>query len=224
VTPADVPVPVAVQVRFERTPISVRGAFVMRGADGDPHSVRVEWARVERVPGGPTKAIVMEDRLIDLTPTRDLFVPFEVPVMELPPSWYRVACALKVDGARTCEFEGRPFVVPWPRAEVWRGTVTVATSVPLGRRSAQVDRVEGTWEASVVVWRAPDVAGGGEAVLVADDVELEVLPPEAAKRLAEPSDPAERRTLSYPVPRGAGSLSVVVRRGSERSSPIPLSL
>jgi hypothetical protein len=221
-SPADVPVPAAVQVRFERTPIAVRGAFVMRGADGDPHSVLVEWARVERVPRGPTKAITMEDRLIDLTPTRDLFVPFEVPVMELPPSWYRIACALKVDGARTWEFPGRPFVVPWPRAEVWKGTATVGRSVHLGRRTAQVDRVEATWEASVVVWRGPD--DGGEAVLVADDVELEVLPPDAAKRLAEPAEPTERRTLSYPIPKGVGSLSVVVRRGSERSSPIPLSV
>ena len=176
--------PVSVQVRFERFPLALRGAFVMRGADGDPHTVRVESCAVARVPAGPAKSIPMEDRLIDLAPTRDLFVPFEVTVTDLEPSWYRVGCTLRVDGARSCEFLGRPFTVPWPRGEVRKGTIAVGRTVPLGRGEARIERIECGWESSVVIWRAPeDLARDVEAVVLADGLALETLPPARSRRL-----------------------------------------
>src|SRR5947207_3597363 len=114
--------PIRIAIRFERFPAALRGAFVMRGADGDPHACRFDWARLERVPDGQAKAIATEDRIIDVIPTRDLFVPFEVPIIELGPAWYQVRCSVRVDGARSFEFGGRPFTVPWPRAEIRKGS------------------------------------------------------------------------------------------------------
>src|SRR5206468_7130740 len=85
---APVRVPVQVVTRFERFPASIKGAFVLRGGDGNPHSVRFQWAAVARVPKGPTRSIPLEDRLIDVAPGRDLFVPFEAPATDLDPGWY----------------------------------------------------------------------------------------------------------------------------------------
>ena len=36
---------VSVRAAYERFPVSVKGAFLLRGADGLPHQVRIESAR-----------------------------------------------------------------------------------------------------------------------------------------------------------------------------------
>ena len=51
--------PIALRTRFERFPASIKGAFVLQGADGNPHTVRLESARIARIPGGTSKAIAL---------------------------------------------------------------------------------------------------------------------------------------------------------------------
>jgi hypothetical protein len=213
--------PVSVQTRFERFPVSIRGAFVMRGADGDPHAIHVEWARLARLPSGATRPVVLEDRMLAVSPVRDLFVPFEVGVIDLEPGWYEIRSALRVDAGKTWEFSGRAFSVPWPRADVRRGSIPVGVRLEVGGRTFEVDRVELGPDRAVVHWGGePD---GATALLMVDGSELEVLPPHAVTRLLEPRDPEVNRTISYPVPKSCRSLGVLIElRGGERSAQTAL--
>ena len=218
-------VPIRVQTRFERFPASIRGAFVMRGADGNPHTVRIESARMLRVPDGPDKPVAVEDRSFDVAPVLDLFVPFEVGVADVEPGWYRVECRAKVDGGKVWTFHGRLFTMPWPRSDVRRGTLPVGRTAVARGVSFDIDRVELTGDSSTVVWRprAEDQAPAW-AALLADGSELPALPDEASPRASEPAA-GERRSMGYPVPRACRSLAVVLRLASgERSEPVPVPL
>jgi hypothetical protein len=223
--------PIRVQIRFERFPTSVRGAFVMRGADGNPHDVRLASAWLARVPDGRDKPVSVEDRAFDVAPVMDLFVPFEVPVADLEPGWYRVETEARVDGGRSWTFQGRLFTMPWPRSDVRRGIVPVGRTVAVGTGSVEVDRVEMTADSAVVVWRWAGAEAGAEGasdppvdlLLRADGQALPALPPEASSKAAEPRT-GERRAMTYPVPKACGSLAVVVRVGREESDPVPVPL
>lgn len=227
--------PVQVQIRFERFPVSIKGAFVLRGGDGYPHSVQFNWARVARIPAGPTKPIALEDRILDVAPIRDLFVPFEVAVVEMDPSWYVVESSLRVDGGRSYTYSGRPFTIPWPRSDIRRGTVPVSKTVRVGDLDFHIERLELGWDSAAVLWQPP---GGGDeaerkdppergagAILKADGVELEPLPDQAGSRLTEPRTPGQRRALTYPVMRSATSLHVLMQLPSgQESEPLPIKL
>jgi hypothetical protein len=213
--------PVSVQTRFERFPVSIRGAFVMRGADGDPHAIHVEWARLARLPSGATRPVVLEDRMLTVSPVRDLFVPFEVGILDLEPGWYEIRSALRVDAGKTWEFAGRAFSVPWARADIRRGSIQVGKGLEVGGLTFEVDRIELGPDRAVVHWGGEPE--GALALLIADGSELEVLPPHAVTRLLEPRDPEGNRTVSYPVPKSCRSLEVLIHLpGGERSAPIPL--
>jgi hypothetical protein len=227
--------PVQVQIRFERFPASIKGAFVLRGGDGDPHAVQFDWARVTRIPAGPAKPVTLEDRMLDVAPIRDLFVPFEVAVVEMEPSWYVVESSLRVDGGRSYTYSGRPFTIPWPRSDIRRGTVPLSKSVRVAGVAFHVERVELGWDSAAILWQPPggvdepktkDAPGrDAEAILRADRVALEPLPDAVGSRLTEPRGPGERRTLTYPVMRSATSLDLLVRlRSGEASDPLPLKL
>ena len=212
-TPAE---PIRVQTRFERFPASIKGAFVMAGADGFPHAVHIERAQVVRVPGGPAKPVPIEERMMDVAPARDLFVPFEVGVAELEPGWYRLDSAVRVDGAQVWDFHSRPFTIPWPRNDVRRGSLPVDKTVS---------------DACVVVWRRKSQKAeaeeetAGHALVVADGAELPLVPVVPGTRAFEPRAPGERRTVSYPVPRQARRLEVVLHLASgSRSEPVPVPL
>jgi hypothetical protein len=227
--------PVMVQTRFERFPASIKGAFVLKGGDGDPHAVTFDWARVARIPSGTAKPIILEERQLDVAPNRDLFVPFEVPVSEMEPSWYMVESSLRVDGGRSYGYSGRPFTIPWPRSDVRKGTIHVANAVRVGDLSFRVEWVEFGWDSAAVLWQLPTGAGEGSlgtpleaearAVLIADGNELEQLPDEAGSRLSEPRSAGERRTVTYPLIRSARSLGVSMRLPSgESAEPLVLQI
>jgi hypothetical protein len=227
--------PVRVQTRFERFPASIKGAFVLKGGDGDPHAVSFDWARVARIPTGPAVPIGLEDRQLDVAPNRDLFVPFEVAVSEMESAWYVVETSLRVDGGRSYAYAGKPFTIPWPRSEVRKGTIHVGETVRVGDLSFHVERVELGWDSAAVLWRAgegnEDADGGkamppeARAALIADGGELERLPDQAGPRLSEPRNPGERRTVSYPLMRSARSLGVVMQLPSgEGSEPLTVQL
>jgi hypothetical protein len=239
---ADEVLPVEVQTRFERFPASIRGAFVLRGADGNPHSVRLRWARMVRLPLGPDRPIPVEDRLIDVAPSRDLFVPFEAPVMDLEPAWYAVESSFQVDAGRSYEFRSRLFTIPWPRNDVRRGSIVLGGRVKIGEREFILERVDLTSECSIVSWRAGDPeadrdagpragprpgpqSGPGHAVLISDGTPLEGLPVEAGGRTAGTRTPGEMRTVTYPVPRHCRSLQVLIEAPSgRRSEPLRIRL
>jgi len=217
--------PIRVQTKFERFPASIKGAFVMSGADGNPHTIHIESAQVIRVPGGPAKPVPLEDRQLDVAPSRDMLIPFEVPVMELEPGWYQFVSAVKVDGARVWTFESRPFTIPWPRNDVRRGAMVVGGRVSAGGTEFEVERVELGADAAVVVWREaegrPDRAAAApetSAILLADGVELAAVPPFEGSKAFEPRQPGERRSVSYPVPRATRSLEVMIRFSPTKAS------
>lgn len=212
----------------------------MRGSDGNPHAVRVEWARVARFPSGPATHFPAEGRILDANPIRDLFVPFEAPVLELQPGWYVIESSVQVDAARSWVFGSRPFSIPWPRNEIRRGTITLGKSVAAGDQRFGLERVELNANWSAAIWRP--VAGGGRpeeagpgaddvedradpaGILVADGAELEVVP-EDAVGIPQLRSAVERRTVSYPVRRSSGSLEVLMRLPSGEASdriPVPL--
>jgi hypothetical protein len=219
--------PLEVWTRFERFPASLKGAFVMRGADGDPHAVKFDWARLMRVPAGPAKPVPIEERQIEVGPSRELFVPFEASVSELEPSWYVIRSSLQVDAGRSFEFSSRLFSIPWPRSDIRRGSFRLGASVPVGRRIFHLDLLELGPDTASMIWREEGEEEGGagtQAALMADGAQLEVLPEDPglpSARLA----PGEHRTLSYPVPRPTRSLEVVMFTPSgEGSRPVPVPL
>ena len=228
-----------VQTRYERFPASLKGAFVMSGADGNPHAVRIESARVARIPDGPGKPFAFEAGIVDVAPGKDLFVPFEAPVAEIEPGWYVVESTVRVDGGRSFVFASRPFAIPWPRNDVRRGAITVEKTVQAGKTSVRIDRIEMGGDAAAVVWWPEDQAAepvegglpsdpgtGLEAILIADGRPLDVLPEQAGRAgRGDVRSRGERRTLSYPVPRSTRSLGVGVRLGSGKvTEPLQLSL
>ena len=87
---------VLVQTRYDRFPATVKGAFVLRGGDANPHLVRVVRAGIDSVSGGASKDISMGNVDVDVAPGRDLFVPFEAAIAELEPGWYVIAAAFVI--------------------------------------------------------------------------------------------------------------------------------
>jgi hypothetical protein len=212
-------VPVAVQTRFDRFPATIKGALVLRGADRDPHTVRLLVAEVARVPDGPAKAIPIGDVVVDVAPARDLFLPFEAAISDLEPGWYAVRSEILVDGGPTFVNHGRPFSVPWPRSEVRTGTVQVNEIVRAGERSFRVERLELKGDRTAVVWREEPAKGSAaqagaprgsvHILLRAGDRPLPEVPADPSRDAAAPG--AERRSTAYPVPKTVGSIRVVVK-------------
>lgn len=215
--------PLQVKTRFERFPASIKGAFVIQGADGNPHGVRIVSASIARLPTGARRPVPLEDQMVDVAPARDLFVPFEAGSADLTPSWYAIESSMQVDGGRSYEFSSRPFVIPWPKGEVRRGSTRLDRRVRLGERSFVLDRLELGADSASVVWRVE--GGHGEAAIevavVADGSRLEVLPASVASLRPEfRTGGDERRTISYPVLRAVRSLALQVRVGSRQQSDL----
>jgi len=78
---------------------------------------------------------------LEVAPNRDLFVPFEFPVAELDPGWYRVECQVAIDGSPgTVRPESR-FLVPWSRGATRRDQVLVGKSVPVGGEKLRLEQL-----------------------------------------------------------------------------------
>jgi len=123
-----------------------------------------------------------------------------------------------VDAARPQEFASRPFVMPWPRNDVRRGTIRVGKELRVGKATFRIERVELSADASTVFWHGE---GEADAIVVVEGSPLEMIPREALARLPAPRPSPERRTVSYPVPRTARSVAVAVRlRSGDGSDPL----
>jgi hypothetical protein len=135
--------PISVRARFERFPATVKGAFIIRGEDRDPHQVVFREARVVAIGGAQTHQIAMAVATLDVAPRRDVFVPFEMAVTDIDPGWYELECELDVDGRPRTFPGGRRFSVAWPRATVRRGQVPVGRAIDLpGGATVKVEQID----------------------------------------------------------------------------------
>ena len=135
--------PVSVRARFERFPATVKGAFIIRGEDPDPHQVVIREARVVAIGGAQVHPIAMAPATLDVAPRRDVFVPFEMAVTDMDPGWYELECELDVDGRPRTFPGGRRFSIAWPRATVRRGQVQVGRAIDLpGGATVKVEQID----------------------------------------------------------------------------------
>jgi hypothetical protein len=208
---------VGVRAHYDRFPATIKGAFVLRGEDPDPHQVRIHGARVVAVGRDVAWPLGLRPAVVDVAPRRDLFVPFEFPTVNLEPGWYGLEIALEVDGHPTRIACGRPFSVPWPRAAVRRGQVRLAKVVSVGRIRVGVERL--------------DLSGDSLKVrLTADAPELPPLrlsadgePVPIVEQTFEPGR-GEGVVVAYPLLRSQGRLRIEIGRGADRATlevPLP---
>ncbi len=216
------PGPVLLRIVFERFPVTIKGAFVLRGGDPDPHVARIVGAELARTPAGPTRPIPVEGAPMDVAPRLDLFLPFEAVIAELDPGWYLVRCELQVDGGRPTFVDSRPFSVAWSRGATATGTASPSARAAFGVRSVVIDRVDLRGDRVEVLWRTENWTGGDPGLaLSADGADLEPLPPRAGGS-AEP--PGRHRSVWYPAPRGTRALAIQVstRSSGKQRVVIPL--
>jgi hypothetical protein len=146
---------VAIRAHFEKFPATVKGAFVLRSADRDPHQVVIRGARVTELSGAGAQPIELQAATLDVAPKLDFFVPFEFPVTELDAGWYCLETDVDVDGVSQIVRPDRRFSIAWPRATMRRGTVPVGEKVEIeGGPSVLVDRVECSGDSMTVHFSA----------------------------------------------------------------------
>jgi hypothetical protein len=134
--------PVSVRTRFEKFPATVKGAFVFRGEDGDPHQVVVRAGHVVRIPGSAGRPLPVQRLTVDVPPHEDVFVPFELPIADLDPGWYGFEIDVDVDGSPRKLPGDRRFPIPWPRGTVRTGTIRVDRDARLGEARVTVERLQ----------------------------------------------------------------------------------
>jgi hypothetical protein len=196
---------VSIRASFERFPATVKGAFVLRGADRNPHQVRIDAARVREVSGRGALPIGLAPVTLDVAPNLDLFVPFEFAITELSAGWYELECDVAIDGDPENVRPAKRFAVPWPRATVRRGSVSVnkTARVENGPR-VHVDQLECGGESIRVSFTTTPP----EAVpvrLAADGTSLTILETEFD------DESGRGRVTAYPVMRTQSRLSIDVR-------------
>jgi hypothetical protein len=210
--------PVSVRARFERFPATVKGAFILRGEDADPHQVVFSAANVVGIGLGVSHSMPMAAATLDVAPHRDLFVPFEMPVSDLDPGWYTLTCDLEVDGIAGTYDGGRRFSVAWPRATVRRGQLRVGKAAALGGGKVVVEQVDCAGD-SIRVHLRLDPPGPVTVRLTADGDRLDVLETE----LDETS--GRVKVTAYPLLRSHRRLRLELRgkaRGADAAVELTL--
>lgn len=205
--------PVSVRVHFDRFPATVKGAFVVRGEDPDPHQVIFKEARVVALGGGEGVQLAMARATLDVAPRRDVFIPFELSVAELEPGWYGLDCELDVDGIPVSFPGGRRFAVAWPRATVRRGSVRVDRDVRLGDRArARVEQIECAADSMKLhlVAIPPDPVS---VRLSSDGSRVEILDVDFD------GGTGRHKVTAYPLLRAASVLRIELTRGRGRGRP-----
>jgi hypothetical protein len=211
--------PISVRARFERFPATVKGAFILRGEDANPHQVVVGSARVSALGTGGSSPVPMAPVTLDVVPHRDVFVPFELPLSELEPGWYTLVCDVDVDGSPATYDGGRRFSVPWPRATVRRGAVKVGRHVKLEEATVHVEQVDCAGDSIKVHLRIEPAGEVTSLKLFADGRRLQVL------ELEIDEVTGRGKATAYPLMRTDAALRVELKgrsKGSEAAVDIPL--
>jgi hypothetical protein len=199
---------VSIRAHYERFPATVKGAFVLRGADGSPHQVRLVAARAAECSGHGERSAEFEPVVLDVAPTLDLFVPFEVGLTDLSPGWYQLECDVVVDGVRGTVRPGDRFAVPWPRSSVRRGSARIgekAGDVVLRQIECAADSMRITYEAPAAPAIRLRVDGSSHAVIEID----------------HDGEAGAGRIVAYPVLRSQERLSVEVKGATAVEVPLP---
>jgi len=193
---------VSIRAHFERFPATLKGAFVLRGADRDPHQVRIEAARVTEMAGRGAQPMGVDPVTLDVAPHLDLFVPFEVPLLDLGPGWYRLELEVVIDGVPGVVHPGERFSMAWPRGSMRRGSAAVGSVISMGSSSVTIEQVECTPDSVRVTYAAPLRAA---LSLAADEATL--------SQIDEDFDPeaGRGRVVTYPAAKTQTRLSVAVR-------------
>jgi hypothetical protein len=199
---------VSIRAKFERFPAAVKGALLLRGADGQPHQIRLESARVAELGGGQPHPVGVEPVVLEASPTQDTFVPFEISTMEMAAGWYRLECDVVVDGEPSVVHPGEPFVMPWPRAAVRRGSITIGTKV------------------AAVAFETVECLGDTIRVSFASDAQPAVSlavdgRPHPVLEIEFDSEAGRGRVIAYPVLRGDEHLSIQLQGETPVEVPLP---
>jgi hypothetical protein len=208
----------SVRARFERFPATLKGAFILRGEDSDPHQVVFREANIVGIGLPVSRPMPIAPATIDVVPHRDVFVPFELLVSDLEPGWYTMRCELEVDGTPGTFDGGRRFSIAWPRARVRRGTVKVDRAVAVGDGKVLVEQIECGGD-SVKVHLRVDPPVPITARLFAGGARLEVLETEIDEATGR------GKVVAYPMMRGQRTLRVELRgkgRGAQGSLDVEL--
>ena len=206
---------VSIRAHYERFPATVKGAFVLRAADRDPHQVRIDAARVREVSGRGSQPIGLDAVTLDVAPNLDLFVPFEFPITELGAGWYGLECDVAIDGTAESVRPPKRFVVAWPRASVRRGAVKVGRSAQVrGGPKVRVEQIECGGDSIRITY----VASPSEPAVVrlaADGAALPILEAEFDQ------ESGHGRVTAYPLLRSQSHVAIEVRGAP---TPIEVSL
>jgi hypothetical protein len=146
--------------------------------------------------------------VLEVAPTQDTFVPFEVSTIDLPVGWYRLECEMVIDADPAVIRPGAPFVSAWPRTSVRRGTVTVGTKaghVALEVLECLSDSVRIVFAADEAPGVTLEIDGSSHPVL---DVEFD---PDAGRGVV----------VGYPALRKQERLTVNVRGESPTEVALP---
>ncbi len=203
---------VSIRAHFERFPATVKGAFVLRGADRDPHQVVIREARIAEAGRGDTHPIELSPVVLDVAPNRDLFVPFEFGVTELGAGWYGIEIDVDIDGTPETVRPGKRFPVAWPRASTRRGTVPIGRAVAAeGGAQVSLEQLDCSADSVRIAFSAEEDV---DLRIYADEAPLPILDEEFDR------ESGKGRRTAYPVLKTQASLRVEVRlRGKPRSEP-----
>jgi hypothetical protein len=206
---------VSVRAHFERFPATVKGAFVVRGEDADPHQVTIASARAVPAAGASAREIEIEPVTLDVAPHVDTFVPFEMPITDLEPGWYVLESVGEVDGS-AARFPGaKRFLVPWPRASVRRGTLRVNRRLKAPPGSIKIDTVDCGGD-SIKVHVIAERGADPSLLISADDAPLPVLDATVDE------ETGIGLVSAYPLLRAHSSLRIAVPAGE--GEPISVQL
>ncbi len=201
---------VAIRAHFEKFPATVKGAFVLRSADRDPHQVVIRGARVTELSGAGAQPIELQPATLDVAPKLDFFVPFEFPVTELGAGWYCLETDVDVDGVSQVIRPERRFAVAWPRATVRRGTVPVGEKVEIeGGPVVLIDHLECAGDSMTVHFSADPAEPVGWRV-VADGTAVEVLDIQLDEQTGK------GRATTYPLLKTQRSVTLELAHKRER--------
>ena len=201
---------VSLRARFERFPATVKGAFVVRGEDVNPHQISFHDARIVRVPGPGSRPISLTTVTLDVPPHKDLFVPFEFPIGELEPAWYSLEADVNIDGAPRTMDGGRRFCVPWPRSAIRSASLRLDRSVEVGDASVSLDRCQSGPEGTTIKYSVKP-AGPVEVHLFADGDQLPVVEQDVEETTGKGI------ARAYPLLKSHSSLRI--RVGDHESGP-----
>jgi hypothetical protein len=199
---------ISIRAKFERFPAAVKGALLLRGADGLPHQVRLEAAHAAELSGGTPQPVGVESVVLEVSPTQETFVPFEVSTIDMAAGWYRLECDIVVDGDHEVVRPGDRFAIPWPRAAVRRGRVTIGakvSSVALETLECLGDTVRLAFAADAEPTLALSVDGRRHAVL---EQEFD-------------AETGRGSLTGYPVLRPDRTLTVQIKGESPIEVPLP---